>query len=224
MSVIDALPPGALGGRAGRLQRFGATLERGMPGAYLGWVSYIQDGWRERLLTHADDWARQDYERRWQASAGARTLDRLLSLNIETYLLDDLLVKMDRMSMAHGLEVRSPFLDTQLLEFATRLSPALKLRGLSLKRVLKHALTDLLPRDILSRPKRGFGVPLDRWFRDDLASYTASMLGKGARVREHLNSTAVDRLLAEHGAGVANHGQPLWTLLTLELFLRRHGW
>ena len=222
--LVDALPPGNFHGRARRLQRLVATLEEGMPDAYLGWVSYISEPWRRRLLDHPDDWARNDYRDRWQVTAGARPLDRLLSLNIDTYLLDDLLVKMDRMSMAHGLEVRSPFLDTDLLQFTARLSPALKLRGLSLKRVLKHAVADLLPHDILSRPKRGFGVPLDRWFRQDLAAFTQSMLGQDARVREHLNPAAVDGLLTEHGTGAANHGQPLWTLLTLELFLRRRGW
>jgi asparagine synthase (glutamine-hydrolysing) len=151
-------------------------------------------------------------------------LDRLLALNIDTYLADDLLVKADRTSMAHGLEVRSPFLDTQLVEFATLLKPGLKARGLSLKRVLKRAVGDLLPPEILTRPKRGFGVPLDRWFRDDLQQYVASMLGDQARVRQHLRGDALDAMLAEHRSGRAAHGQALWTLLTLELFLRRHDW
>ena len=126
--------------------------------------------------------------------------------------------------MAHGLEVRSPFLDTELLQFATRLAPGLKLRGLSLKRVLKRAVGDLLPAEILSRPKRGFGVPLDRWFRDDLAVYTHSMLGPAARVRDHMKGEALDQLLGEHRSGAGAHGHALWTLLTLEVFLRRHGW
>jgi asparagine synthase (glutamine-hydrolysing) len=131
---------------------------------------------------------------------------------------------MDRTSMAHGLEVRSPFLDVELLEFATRLSPSLKVRGFSLKRVLKRAVEDLLPTEILSRPKHGFGVPLNRWFREDLDEYTQSMLGAGAHVRGHLDRGAVDQLLHEHRAGADGHGHALWTLLTLELFLRRHGW
>ena len=126
--------------------------------------------------------------------------------------------------MAHGLEVRSPFLDTELIEFAARLPPHLKVRGLSLKRVLKHAVSDLLPAEILQRPKRGFGVPLDRWFREDLESYTQGMLGPGARLREHIRPEALDALLEEHRSGASRHGHALWTLLTLELFLRRNGW
>jgi asparagine synthase (glutamine-hydrolysing) len=222
--ALATLPAGGLGGRVGRAQRFAGALEQGMPWAYLEWISYVPERWRQRLLADPDDWGRDAYGVAWSRTAGAAPLDRLLALNIETYLLDDLLVKMDRTSMAHALEVRSPFLDTELVEFAVRLAPSLKVRGMSLKRVLKHAVADLLPSDILSRPKRGFGVPLDRWFREDLASYTQSALGAGASVRRHVRGQALDELLAEHRAGAAQHGHALWTLLTLELFLQRHSW
>jgi asparagine synthase (glutamine-hydrolysing) len=218
---VEALPAK---GRIPSAQRFLRVAEQGMPWAYLEWISYVPDAWRRRLLPRADDWAREDYARRWRGTAGAPALDRLLALNLDTYLLDDLLVKADRMSMAHALEVRSPFLDTDLIEFAAGLPPKLKARGLSLKRVLKHAVKDLLPPEILKRPKRGFGVPLDRWFRTDLEAYTRDALGPRASVRAHIDGTQLDALLAEHAAGRGNHGHALWTLLTLELFLRRHGW
>jgi len=221
---LGTLPGGAFRGRAARAQRFAAEADQGLPWAYLAWISYVSEPWRRRLLETPDDRARQDYGRRWEQTAGARPLDRLLALNIETYLLDDLLVKADRMSMAHSLEVRSPFLDTELVELALRLAPRLKVRGLSLKRVLKHAVADLLPKDVLRRPKRGFGVPLDRWFREDLETYAGSMLGPGARVRSHLVGHELDGLLAEHRARTSNHGHALWTLLTLELFLRANDW
>lgn len=223
-AALAAVPAAALRGRAGRAQRFAAMVDQGMPEAYLGWISYVPEDWRARLLSAPDNWAHDEYASRWRATAGARTLDRLLALNAETYLVDDLLVKMDRTSMAHSLEVRSPFLDTELVEFAARLSPALKARGLSLKRVLKHSVSDLLPKEILSRPKRGFGVPLDRWFREDLERYTDSMLGPQARVRAHVRPQALDALLREHRNRSGAHGHALWTLLTLEIFLRRHDW
>jgi asparagine synthase (glutamine-hydrolysing) len=222
--LLTALPADSLGGRTARLQRFAEAVHDGMPGAYRRWVSYVPPERRDRLLDAPDDHAHDEYADLWGASAGAETLDRLLALNLETYLLDDLLVKTDRMSMAHGLEVRSPFLDVQLLEFATRLPPEVKVRGLSLKRVLKRSVADLLPKEILSRPKHGFGVPLDRWFREELASYTAGVLGAGARVRRRLNGGELDRILDEHAARAADHGHALWTLLTLELFLRRQDW
>jgi asparagine synthase (glutamine-hydrolysing) len=224
--ALELLPAGALRGRAGSVQRFARVAERGLPDAYRSWISFIQDADRDSLLDgRRDDWALDDYRELWEGSRGAHTLDRLLDLNLRTYLLDDLLVKADRMSMANGLEVRSPFLDPELLAFTARLPPSCKARGLSLKRVLKAAVSDLVPSEILNRPKKGFGVPLDRWFREDLRSYVAGTLGApDARVKAHLEADAVDRLLAEHASRTRNHGHALWTLLTLEVFLRREGW
>jgi asparagine synthase (glutamine-hydrolysing) len=223
---LGLLPPSALRGRVQRVQRFAGVAARGLPDAYRCWISFISEEDRGALLDgNRDDWALDDYRATWIASEGAHPLDRLLDLNLRTYLLDDLLVKADRMSMAHGLEVRSPFLDTDLIAYTTRLPPRLKARGLSLKRVLKAAVSDLLPEEILQRGKRGFGVPLDRWFREDLRSYVSSTLGADdAHVKDHLVSDAVDTMLREHDSGARNHGHALWTLLTLEVFLRREGW
>ena len=90
--------------------------------------------------------------------------------------------------------------------------------------MLKAAVRTCCPSEILKRPKRGFGVPLDRWFREDLRAYVDGTLGApDARVKQHLVPEAVDRMLAEH-PGARNHGHALWTLLTLEVFLRREGW
>src|SRR5215211_202754 len=224
--TVGLLPPAALRGRAGSLQRFARVAERGLPDAFRAWISVIQEEeWEALLDGRRDDWALDDYRATWELSQGAHPLDRLLDLNLRTYLLDDLLVKADRMSMAHGLEVRSPLLDVELLELACRLPPRLKARGLSLKRVLRAAVADIVPREILRRPKRGFGVPLDRWFREDLRGYVSSTLGApDARVKEHLVGAAVDQLIGEHDARIRDHGDALWSLLTLEVFLRREGW
>jgi asparagine synthase (glutamine-hydrolysing) len=223
---LGLLPPGALGGKAQRAQRFAGVAGRGLPDAYRCWISFVSEEDRNALLDgNRDDWGLEDYRAVWRASEGAHPLDRLLDLNLRTYLVDDLLVKADRMSMAHGLEVRSPFLDAELIAYTARLPPRLKARGLSLKRVLKAAVSDLLPPEILKRGKRGFGVPLDRWFREDLRSYVDGTLGApDAHVKQHLVPDAVDRLLAEHATGRRDHGHALWTLLTLEVFLRRERW
>jgi asparagine synthase (glutamine-hydrolysing) len=134
-------------------------------------------------------------------------------------------VKVDRMSMAHGLEVRSPFLDYEFVEFAASLRPSFKARGLTLKRVLKDAIRPIVPAEILSRGKRGFGVPLDRWFRTDLRAYAEGMLlSDSSRVRRHLDEDALQRIVGEHMTGARNNGHTLWTLLTLEVFLRREAW
>ena len=91
---------------------------------YRTWLSFFDEDRRRATLPDADEWAVVDYAERWRITAGADPLDRLLALNIATYLLDDLLVKADRMSMAHGLEVRSPFLDTELLRACLQASAA----------------------------------------------------------------------------------------------------
>jgi asparagine synthase (glutamine-hydrolysing) len=209
----------------GRARRFAASAELGLPDAYVAWLSYVPAERRETLLRDPDDWAVDHYREVWAASEGAHLLDRLLDFNLRTYLLDDLLPKVDRMSMAHALEVRCPLLDTDLLAYTATLPPALKVRGLGLKRVLRAAVGDLVPRTVLRRRKHGFAVPLDAWFRGELAGYLRDMLGAPtARVRDHVVGPALDTMLAEHDAGIADHGHPLWALLTLEVFLRREGW
>jgi asparagine synthase (glutamine-hydrolysing) len=220
------VPAGARRNRLASIRRFLDRAELSVPEAYLAWISYIGRERRDALMPRGSSaWALDDYWSMWDATEGAHLLDRLLELNLRTYLLDDLLPKVDRMAMAHALEVRSPFLDRELIEFAFRLPPSARVRGMSLKRVLKHAVRDLLPDDILRRRKHGFGVPLDRWFRSDLGDYVDGTLGSPtARLRRHLEGDAIDALIAEHRAGRANHGDALWTLLTLEVFLRQEGW
>jgi asparagine synthase (glutamine-hydrolysing) len=185
----------------------------------------VSDEWRDRLLPGASDWGFEDYDRLWRATSGTDNLGRLQSLTMATYLLDDLLVKVDRMAMAHGLEVRSPLLDPDVVGFGLALPAGAKLRGMSLKRALKAAMADRLPPEILRRPKRGFGLPLGRWFRTDLRSYLEGTLGvTSARIRAHLCPDELDALLAEHFDGRADHGHALWTLLTLEVFLQKEKW
>jgi asparagine synthase (glutamine-hydrolysing) len=167
----------------------------------------------------------EDVNRRWAETAGANTVDRLLALNVATYLVGDLLPKSDRMSMAHGLEVRSPFLDVDLAEYALRLPPSYKIRRGRLKVILKEAVRDLLPAEIVDRPKQGFGVPVSAWFRGDLGAYaTQTLTGPSARLRQHLRPEAVASILSAHQSGRQDHGDLLWSLLTLEVFLRSRGW
>jgi len=211
--------------RAASLRRFLRVADDDLPRAYLSWVAYVPDEWRDALLPTGSDWATRDYVQQWQDERRGSTLERLLMLNLSTYLLDDLLPKIDRMSMAHALEVRSPFLDTELLQLALALPDSARVHRFTLKRVLKRAMADLLPPEILDRPKRGFGVPLGRWFRTDLRGYVDSRLcSTSSRVRAHVDGTALDALVAEHHSCRADHGHSLWTLLTLDVFLRDRGW
>jgi asparagine synthase (glutamine-hydrolysing) len=151
----------------------------------------------------------------------ADPLAALLWYNLSTYLPDDLLVKTDRMSMAHGLEVRSPFLDTELLEWALRLPRSLQWRGQRGKWLLRQAYRDILPADILNRPKHGFGVPLDAWFRGALRPLLEDLLlPPESRLASWLDRRSVAELCRAHWNKTRNAGHQLWSLLTLELWLR----
>lgn len=158
--------------------------------------------------------------------AGASGLTRLLYLNFKTYLLDDLLVKMDRCSMAHALEARSPFLDRELIEYVFSLPDAMKLRRGRTKVILREAFADLVPPEILHRGKMGFGVPLRAWFTQDLRDYLHDvLLAPDAKLRRYLDQRYVKQLYSAHVSGRADHGHRLWTLLTFEVWLRQlPGW
>jgi asparagine synthase (glutamine-hydrolysing) len=125
------------------------------------------------------------------------------------------------MSMAHSLEARSPMLDTALVEFVTSLPPEFKIRGGELKHLLRAAFRDLVPAELLNRRKHGFGVPVDRWFGDQLKDFAEQILLRpDSRIREYLSQEAVRRLFDEHVRGIAHHGHRLWTLVNLELWCR----
>jgi asparagine synthase (glutamine-hydrolysing) len=145
--------------------------------------------------------------------------DVALSADVNLYLADDLLVKMDRASMAHALEARSPFLDHVLMEYVATLPPGFKLSGTQKKRLLKASLRDLIPEAILDRPKMGFCAPIATWFRRDLREMAYdTLLNPRAMQRGYFRPQAVAQLLDAHGRGEANHAEYLWDLLMLELW------
>lgn len=172
---------------------------------------------------HTEMNVERSYASAYQAAAGASTLNRLLYTNARTYLLDDLLPKVDRMTMAHGLEARSPFLDISLAEFAATLPDEYKWSGMSGKRILKSLLAPSFPKGFLDRPKQGFGIPLDRWLRNELRPLVSDLLAPSARLRTFVARGEVDRIQKEHYAGTHDHGFQIWTLITLELWLRKHA-
>jgi asparagine synthase (glutamine-hydrolysing) len=141
--------------------------------------------------------------------------------DIHTYLPDDLLVKVDIASMAHGLEARSPFLDHTLMEWAARIPPALKMSKGITKSILKQSMKRFLPDEVLYRPKMGFGVPIDHWFRHDMKEFAYDiLLSESARQRGLVKESFVRTMLDEHCAGVRMHQTRLWALLMLELWFR----
>jgi asparagine synthase (glutamine-hydrolysing) len=149
----------------------------------------------------------------------ARGITGLQLLDVETYLPGDLLPKADIASMAHSLELRAPLLDHRVLELGLALPSSLKMRGLTGKIALRRAFADDLPPQVARRGKTGFGVPLARWFRDDLRELAREAL---ATDRGWFRPSEVARLLDEHESGRADHGHRLWCLLMLELWVREH--
>ena len=151
----------------------------------------------------------------------ASPLSRLLAANFHSYLHDDLLVKTDRMTMANSLEARSPFLDRELMEYAAALPDHEKLTGVTTKAILREAFDDILPAAVKSAPKKGFGVPLEAWFRGELRALCRdTLLSPSAKLRSYVSQDFVRTLVDDHQAGRANHGHRLWTLLTFERWLQ----
>jgi asparagine synthase (glutamine-hydrolysing) len=164
-------------------------------------------------------WAEDDVAHHTTLTPRGRGIRGLQLLDVETYLPGDLLLKADIASMAHSLELRSPFLDHEVVELGLALPDSLKVRGREGKVALRRAFADLLPPDIAARGKTGFGVPLGRWFRSDLRELSRDVL---LNDRGWFRPEAVRRLLDEHDSGRADHGHRLWCLLMLELWVREH--
>jgi asparagine synthase (glutamine-hydrolysing) len=148
-------------------------------------------------------------------------LDVVLDADVNLYLADDLLVKMDRATMAHSLEARSPFLDHELMEFVASLPVNFKQAWGQKKRILRESLRNLVPDNILDRPKMGFSVPLAKWFREDLREITHDvLLSARALQRGYFEAKEVASLLQQHQTAQGDSSTRLWDLLMLELWHR----
>jgi asparagine synthase (glutamine-hydrolysing) len=203
-----------------KLRRMLLVGHGGMPDALRQWVAFIPDPIVDELRPGQRPGV-EHFREIWRQTEGASVLDRILLTNVASYLLNDLLPKADRMTMASGLEVRSPFLDHKLAELALSLPDSHRLRGLTLKRVLRETLRGRVPDDVLDRPKRGFGVPLDRWFRTDLKDLACGLRSGSSALGRYVNLDVVKRLVEEHIDGRSDHGHALWALLMLQTFLDR---
>lgn len=210
-----------------RIRRAAETLALDGAGRYVAYMTHLNGLRRERLYT-------AEYRRLvgesvafdvmglpWRESGAGEIVDRMLDVDTQTYLPDDLLTKMDIATMASSLEARSPFLDHQLMEFAASLPADLKVRGRETKVILRSALRGWVPDEILDAPKRGFRLPLGDWFRGELRGYTRDvLLDARAAGRGYFDQSYVRELLDRHGNGVQDHSQGIWTLLMFELWHR----
>jgi len=210
-----------------RIQRLAQVLALEPPARYAHWLSAFPSLTRSNMLqpeflASTNGWRPEDVlVRTWLTSTARSAVDRMLDTDVNTYLPDDLLVKMDIATMAYSVEGRSPFLDHHLMEFAAQLPLRYKLRRGIGKVLLRSALRGVVPDEILDRPKMGFGVPLPRWFREELRNLPAEiLLDRDARVHTYVTREAIAQMITEHHDGCADHSNRLWTLLQLELWHR----
>jgi asparagine synthase (glutamine-hydrolysing) len=233
--LLLRLPPPARGGVAGLLEglpgpqirwlrEYGRALRADEATRYLRFICHFSADEKAELYTpelrerFARDATADRFAQILAASRGEDALSRLMELDVRTYLPDDILVKVDIASMAHSLEVRAPLVDHHVMRLAAALPVRHKIRGLTGKVLLKQAFADLIPPAIVNRRKKGFSMPLGRWFRSDLVGFARdTLLSRRARERGLFAPRAVEDLLDRHARG-EDHSDRLWNLLVLELW------
>jgi len=226
--VIMRWPESTKGSRfAKRAKRFvaGASLPAGE--AYLSWTSLLNRDIRAHLLTSkvkeiAADPSGEDFLRALLTAPGRGSLlDRVTDMEISGYLPEYQLTYIDRMSMATGLEARSPLCDWRLVDYVTSLPGTYRLRGNRSKHIFKKIATQWIPKDIAERKKVGFDSPIGQWIKDELRGFMSSFLSPEQISKTGLfNSDAVQQLLAAHLAGQSDYSMQLWSLLTVEAWHR----
>jgi asparagine synthase (glutamine-hydrolysing) len=189
-----------------------------------GWKEIFSPDARAELTGRASAFDPVDLLRaRYDETRGADELSRLQDVDFGTYLVDDLLVKTDRASMAHSLEARVPYLDTVVTNLALALPTRHKIRGLSKKVLLRKAAAPLLPREIVHGKKRGFSIPAAAWLRGELEPFARETLSREALTRQgYFRPDVVTRLLEEHVAGLQDLSRQLWGVLAFTLWHERH--
>jgi len=189
-----------------------------------GWKEILSPDLRAELRGSRSRFDPVDlYRARYEETAGADPLARLQDVDFGIYLVDDLLVKTDRASMAHSLEARVPFLDSVVTNFAFALPARHKVRGLSKKVLLRKAAAPLLPREIVHGRKRGFSIPAAAWLRGELEPFARATLSPATLSSQGFFEPApVTRLLDEHVAGAEDWSRQLWGLLAFTLWYERH--
>ncbi len=217
--IWPKLPHGARG------RNFLRRVARDSRGRYADAMTFFQRDERAALLSpeiraglRGDD-PESRFNRRFDRFARLPWDAQMMRVDFETYLPEDILTKVDRMSMAHSIESRVPLLDNEVIEFAAQLPCALKIRNGRRKHVLKEAAAGLLPPEILTRRKQGFGVPLGVWFRGETRSlFSDVLLSTRARERGYFDRRFVERLVSEHLSGRRDHTLRLWGLVVFELW------
>lgn len=192
---------------------------------YLDWLTLFPEDdkkslFQPEILGMIGDFIPLEWEREALSRAGNDWLSGAQYVDIHRYLPLDILVKVDRMSMAHSIEAREPLLDHKLVEFAATIPAEMRLRGGTTKYIFKQAMRGILPDAIIDRPKQGFGVPLEHWFRGRLSSFVRDLLlSRRSRERGIFNPAHIEKLLKIHESGRRRETE-LWLLISIELWCR----
>jgi len=228
--LVARWPESTRGNRfAKRAKRFILGASASPSEAYLNWIALLSREVREGLIAPAlaeqsEDPLGDQFLRDYLTSPGPGDLySRATNADVGGYLAEFQLAYMDRMSMAHGLEVRSPLCDYRLAEFATKLPAGYRLKGAHSKHILKQVSHQWLPREIIERRKVGFDSPIGQWFKGELKEFLITFLADEQIKRSGmLNPVAVKALLGEHLAGRKDYSLQLWSVMVLEAWYRMY--
>ena len=223
--IIERLPESRSGGyRVNHLKRFVRSHVEDDARRYLGFVSKIGLRYRDTMfasnksgIQQAAEGAEDRFLDHFRRADAEDPLDRMFYCDVKTYLPDDILACTDRLSMCHSLEVRVPFLDHRLFEFAATIPSGLKIKWLRKKHLLKRALIGLLPKAVLAHKKQGFVAPLSRWFKGELRSYVVESLSEKRLARHGLfDAATIGRILADHFEGRETNDSLIWELIVYQ--------
>jgi asparagine synthase (glutamine-hydrolysing) len=225
LNITGRLPSRSLGifNVARRAAKMAASVRLDTPARYLAWFDLFTAEERRALVGDGPDAAVARYESLFDSARDLRLdpVQRLQYVDCQTMLLDNLLMKADKLSMAHSLEVRVPFLTPALVEFGLGLPRGSKIGALSDKRLMRRLLQPRLGTRLANRPKRGFEIPVDRWFRERAADALRAQLPRGRLVTDlGFDAAAIDVLISRHLGG-EDIGRKLFALTALERWAQR---
>jgi asparagine synthase (glutamine-hydrolysing) len=225
LRVIPATGDTALGDMSRLVQKFLEPLDLAPENRYLAWNAFFSESAKSELYasreTRAD--SAEVMLPHFQQVQHRAFADRAMYVDLKSYLPGDPLFLSDRMTMAHSLEARVPFVDTRVMEFAARIPVNQKIQGRRTKVILRDMLVGRVPDEIISRPKRGFGTPIDVWLKGELSALVQQVLSPEAiRARGYFRPEYVQWLLAQQSAGKRDYSQHIWALLVFELWHRTY--
>lgn len=219
-------------GIVNRIKRFSEGLKFPQELSHFRWMLYLDNFSKQRLYTrdflskidkNLELWEKIPFSWIFEKMKSYDGINRELYLDLRSYLVDDIMVKVDRMSMACSLETRAPLLDHKLVEFVFSLPGNLKVRGLTTKWIFKKSMEGILPKETIYRQKEGFSIPIKKWLRDEFRDLMEEYLSE-RRIKEGglFNYAEIKRMKEEHIKGIENHSHRLFALLLFEIWRERY--